>query len=122
MSDDERRSGWVMRGDFDRAFDRIEDRLKESDIRASIMSDNDKVQHGELHEILIKQEMMLESVTDLLKKHDAMLIGKEGRGGLVADTNEIKTGLTIIKWLTGIVGGGVASGIAHLYSKITGGH
>src|SRR3990167_7871056 len=117
MSDDERRHGMVTRSDFDRAFHRIEDRLSESELNVSVMLDSSKTRHDELHEILIKQGMTLEALTAMLKRHDAMLIGGEGRGGLVADTNDIKTGITIFKWVAGT---GLFSSMAQLFHKISG--
>jgi hypothetical protein len=118
---EERRADWMTHSDCDKAFDQFDARVKGFENKIYAIADESKERHAELRELLINQAALLGTVVDLSKKHDVMLIG-DGRGGLVADTNEMKTGLTIIKWVTGIMGGGVASGIAHLYSKITGGH
>ena len=82
--DGDNRNEWMNRSDFVSAFDKLENKVIN-------MAEADIVQHGELQKILIRQESMLISVTKLLERHDVMLIGEDGRTGIVADVNTITT-------------------------------
>jgi len=62
---------------------------------------NERRDHTELKELF---NIKLEPIIELIKQHDEILHGKDGRSGIVKDINSMNIGVTIIKWVVSITG------------------